>query len=100
MRPSALALGKGDSASQSLPRVCRRNAHAKHVDVAAPRFKVSFATLTGVRSSEFVRCAPLKLAVCRDRCDYARCRFAGRAELGTGYRLPNEPGATLRLPRL
>ena len=31
MRPSALALGKGDSASQSLPRVCRWNAHAKHV---------------------------------------------------------------------
>ena len=31
MRPSALALGKGDSASQSLPRVCRRNANTKHV---------------------------------------------------------------------
>ena len=31
MRPSALALGKGDSASQSLPRVCRRNADTKHV---------------------------------------------------------------------
>ena len=31
MRPSALALGKEDSASQSLPRVCRWNADAKHV---------------------------------------------------------------------
>ena len=31
MRPSALALGKGDSTSQSLSQACRRNAHAKHV---------------------------------------------------------------------
>ena len=39
MRPSALALGKGDSASQSLPRVCRRTADAKHV-----KYSMSFST--------------------------------------------------------
>ena len=52
MRPSALALGKGDSASQSLPRVCQRNANTKHVkalhvDVATPLFWVSLSFVSG-----------------------------------------------------